>query len=247
VLIATAPVVLVVTLPMDYMRIKPASRVHQIALLATRVNVRNVMPIIKLMQLVFVYLVAPLIRSWLSVLENVFLAQIFFPLCRQCNATYCYSCLSGSTRNNSQCLACATNCTTCDVNGPGSCDYQCPLGETAWGPVDCRPCANNCQICDFSGYGNCDDYCFGQNCGDGYCTSLPGGFECCNTTSPCTTSSATSSSVTSTNGSKTSTSGSKTGTSGSKTSAVTTEKSMGIRVLIANILLIGFVLLLNLT
>jgi len=78
VVIATAPVVLVVTLAMDYMRIKPASRVHQIALLATRVNVRNVMPIIKLMQLVFVYLVAPLIRSWLSVLENVFLAQIFF-------------------------------------------------------------------------------------------------------------------------------------------------------------------------
>jgi len=58
VIIVTAPVVLSVTIYMDYIRIKPAFRAHLIAEIVTRMHVLNVLPVIKLIQLVCVNLVA---------------------------------------------------------------------------------------------------------------------------------------------------------------------------------------------
>jgi hypothetical protein len=96
---------------------------------------------------------------------------------------FCQTCQQGyflNSSNRSQCLACAPDCQSCGIAGPGKCD-SCLQGYILnYNSQTCEPCAANCSSCS-SAYG-CDvclvgfrpnRFCGGVSYGDSCCPCPP--------------------------------------------------------------------------
>mmetsp|Transcript_15605 Transcript_15605/g.36831 ORF Transcript_15605/g.36831 Transcript_15605/m.36831 type:complete len:538 (+) Transcript_15605:28-1641(+) len=77
--------------------------------------------------------------------------------CLTCSVPFtCDVCLSGYTRTFWGCEACASHCSRCEVQGPGSCDRGFCFGAYAWVAGRCEPCSDHCLSCASAGPHDCD-------------------------------------------------------------------------------------------
>jgi len=93
------------------------------------------------------------------------------------------SCYSSYVLAAGTCVACGSDCRSCDRAGAGRCDF-CNTGFILSGS-GCLPCATHCDTCDTAGPGRCDQ------CHSGYMRVIhPGVDECVPCSTGCSTCSA---------------------------------------------------------